>query len=220
MSEKISLKEVERKAYRTLYEDGLWDILLGCFTLMFAVAPLLSGSLGDFWSSMIFLPFWGLVFLAIWLLRRYVVRPRLGEVRLGRARQARLLKFNLTMLVLNLIALALGVYAAANFGAVHETLLPVVFALCLLFGFSLAAYFLELPRLFVYGLLIALCPLVGEWLYQTRGAAHHGYPITFGFVSALIILSGVVRFVRFLRANPLAGVDAELLEASDGRPTA
>lgn len=58
MSQQISLKEAERKAFRSKYNDGLWDILLGCFFLMFAVAPYLSPTLGDFWSSVAFVPFW------------------------------------------------------------------------------------------------------------------------------------------------------------------
>ena len=57
MSRQLSLKEAERKAFRTKYDDGLWDILLGCFFSMFAIAPFLSASLGDFWSSAVFVPF-------------------------------------------------------------------------------------------------------------------------------------------------------------------
>ena len=68
MSQKISLKAAERKAFRTTYNDGLVDIFLGCFFLMFVIAPYLSASLGDFWSSAVFLPFWALVYLAIWLI--------------------------------------------------------------------------------------------------------------------------------------------------------
>jgi hypothetical protein len=59
MQEKISLKEAEKKAFKTSFDDGLWDILIGSFFLEFAIAPLISASLGDFWSSVVFLPFWG-----------------------------------------------------------------------------------------------------------------------------------------------------------------
>jgi hypothetical protein len=59
MFQKISLKEAERKAFKASFDDGLWDIFLGCFFLIFAIGPYLSPTLGDFWSSMVFLPFWG-----------------------------------------------------------------------------------------------------------------------------------------------------------------
>ena len=58
MSQQISLREAERKAFRITHNDGLWDVLLGCYALMFVIAPYLSTSLGDFWSSAVFLPFW------------------------------------------------------------------------------------------------------------------------------------------------------------------
>jgi hypothetical protein len=65
MSPQISLKEAERKVFKTTQNDGLWDIFLGCFLLIFVIAPYLSGTLGDLWSSVVFLPFWALVYLAI-----------------------------------------------------------------------------------------------------------------------------------------------------------
>lgn len=59
MSQQISLKDAERKVFRITYNHGLWDVFLGCFFLIFVIGPYLSSSLGDFWSSFVFLPFWG-----------------------------------------------------------------------------------------------------------------------------------------------------------------
>ncbi len=75
--------------------------------------------------------------------------------------------------------------------------------LTLLIGFSAAAYFLDFPRLYAYGLLGALAPLIGEWLYQNMGASHHGFPIVFGTLAGVMILTGLVTFIRFLQNNPL-----------------
>lgn len=203
MSKQISLKEVERKAFRASFDDGLWDVLLGCVVLMFAIAPFLSASLGDFWSSAIFLPFWALAFLVVWLVRRRVVAPRTGFVKLGRARMARLMKFSLLMLALNVVAFALGLAAAMTFGRVSGLTTTIIFGLIVLIGFSLAAYFLNFSRLYVYGLLIGLAPLVGEWLYLNMNAPHHGFPITFGIAAGTIITVGLVVFVRLLHDNPV-----------------
>ena len=93
MNDAISLKQIEKKAFKSAHSDGLWDILLGCFVLMFAVAPLLSERLGDFWSSAVFLPFWGLVYFAVRFLRTSVVAPRVGTFRLGRGFQLKGGKF-------------------------------------------------------------------------------------------------------------------------------
>jgi hypothetical protein len=203
MSQPISLKEAERKAYRAVADDGLWDVLLGCFVLLFALAPLLSESLGDFWSSMIFLPFWGLVYGAIWLLRRHVVAPRVGRATLRPSRRARLDKLTRLLLAINVLVLAGGVVVALNAARVPGLVAAALLGMGLLIAFTLAAYLLDFPRFFIYGLLLGLSPLVGEWLFVNGYASHHGYPVTFGVTAAVMIVTGLVVFLRLVRANPV-----------------
>jgi hypothetical protein len=211
VSQKISLKEAERKAFRTTLNDGLVDIFLGCFLLMFVIALYLSDSLGDFWSSAVFLPFLALVYLAIWLIRRYVVTPRIGMVKFGQARKAKLAKFTVVMLVINVVALILGSVAALSFGSVPGQMISILFGLILLMGFSIAAYFLHFNRLYIYGLLVGLSPLIGEWLWTHGYATHHGFPITFGTSSGIMILVGLAVFIRLLHNNPvpIQGIPSE-----------
>jgi len=202
MTERISLKDAERKVFQSTMADGLWDVYIGSFVLMLAVAPLLSVYLGDFWSAAVFLPFFGAVYLGIWLARKYVVSPRLGKVTFGKARVKRLFKFNILMLVINVVALVLGVIAALTFEQTSGGLMAGILSVILIVGFSSAAYLLDYPRLYAYGLVLLIAPLVGEWLYQNHGATHHGYPIVFGFSSGLMIVMGLVTFARFLTSNP------------------
>lgn len=212
MSQKLSLKEAERKAFTIAFDDGLWDIFLGCFFLEFAIAPLLSERLGDFWSSAIFLPFWGLVYLAIWLIRKYVVKPRIGSVKFGPARTAKLKKFTMMILLVNIVVFILGIIALFSFGAFSGQIYPAIFGLTLFVGFSLAAYFLDFPRLYIYGLLLAISPLVGEWLYTQGYASHHGFPIAFGVTCGIMILTGLIVFIRFLHNNPIPVMEASVEE--------
>ena len=176
MSTKISLKEAEKKAFRTVHQDGLWDIFIGCVFIMFALAPFLSADLGDFWSSAVFLPFWLLVYLVIVYIRKVVVSPRIGQVQFNRMRRMKLVRFNLVLLVINLIAFGAGLIAALS----GDRSSIISFELLSLIIFSIMAYVFDYPRLYVYGLLVAGSPLVGEWLYQTFQVSHHGMPITFG----------------------------------------
>jgi hypothetical protein len=203
MSHQISLKDAERRAFRSTFADGLWDVLIACFALQFAIAPLLSVSMGDFWSSAVFLPVWGVAYLVIWLVRKNVVAPRIGEVEFGPMRKTRLKKFTVLMMVINVVALILGLIAAFGFRSLPLGSPNTVLGLILLIGFSSAAYFLDFPRLYVYGLLSALGTPIGEWLYQNMGASHHGYPLVFGTLAGVMILTGLVTFVRFLANNPL-----------------
>jgi len=196
-----TIKDAERRAYRTAFADGVWVVLLGCFVLQFSLAPLLSESLGDFWSSAIFLPFWGLVYLAIWLARRQFVAPRLGRIRFHPARRLRLRRF--TRLLLRVYALALGLGLIAAF--VYPKQAPffsIILSVFVLVGFSVAAYLLEYARLYLYGLLLFIAPYIGEWLYARQAVMHHGYPLVFGLVSGAMILAGLVTFARFLKNNP------------------
>jgi hypothetical protein len=203
MPERLSLKEAERKAFTSAFGDGLLDIFIGGYMLLFILALFLSESLGDFWSSAVLVPIWGILYLVLWLIRRSVIRPRIGVVKFGAVRIARLKKFNLIMLVALTVALLLGVLSAVDFERVPGWVHSARFGLVFLIGFSLAGYFLNINRLYLYGVLIALAPPVGEWLYATRGASHHGIPITFGFTGSVMILTGIVFFIRLLRDHPL-----------------
>jgi hypothetical protein len=203
MSQQISLKEAEQKVFRTVTNDGLGDILLGSFFLIFVIAPYLSPSLGDFWSTVVFYPFLGLIFLIIRLLRKHVVTPRVGVVKFGLARKTKLAKFTVVMLVVNVIALILGFVAALSFGKIPGQIYSIIMGMILLIGFSLAAYFLDFNRLYLYGLLVGFSPLVGEWLWSQGLAPHHGFPITFGTTSGIMILVGLAVFVRLVRDNPI-----------------
>jgi hypothetical protein len=72
-----------------------------------------------------------------------------------------------------------------------------------LIGFSIAAYFLDIGRYYVYGLLAGLAPVVGEWLWIHGYSANHGFPVAFGVTAAIIILVGLAVFIRLLHDNPL-----------------
>ena len=101
-------------------------------------------------------------------------------------------------LPLFLIVLVAGALASTGDVTAQGWGPPLSLSLILLSGFSLGALFLQIPRLFAYGLLLGAAPLVGEALFQRGLASHHGFPIVFGVGAVTILVSGVVRFVRFL----------------------
>lgn len=181
----------------------MWDILIGSFVLLFAIAPLLSRSLGDFWSTVIFLPFWALVFIVIWLIRKYIVIPRIGFVKFGALRKKKLTTFSIVMLVINLIAFIIGIFFQVNFNVKSGPIYTVIFSLIVLGMSSMAAYFLNFTRLLIYGLLFFVSFSIGEWLFINYKFSHHGYPVTFGSTAGIIIITGLIIFFRLLKENPL-----------------
>ncbi len=210
MQNPVSLKSMEQQAFRATLADGLWDVFIGCFVLIFAIAPILSESLGDFWSSFIFLPFWGVVYLCIWLIRKYVVAPRMGRVSLGQARLKRLRNFNFAMMGVTATLFVIGlVMVVLMENPAYQTSFPffrslfgLSRSLLLLAGFSIAAFLLDYPRLYFYGLLLFVALPAGEWLYLNQQATHHGFPIVFGVVAGVMILTGLVQFAYMLKTNP------------------
>jgi hypothetical protein len=127
----------------------------------------------------------------------------MGTVRFGPVRKFKLAKLTGALLALNVAAFILGLGAALGFGRVQGLLISIVFGMTLLCGFSVAAYFLDLGRLYVYGLLAGFAPMIGEWLWRQGYASHHGIPITFGITAAIMIVVGLAVFLRFLRESPL-----------------
>ena len=202
MKQQIDLKQLERKVWTSFFEDGLGDIFLGCIVLMLATAPLLSRlGWGDFWSSAVFIPFWAAMYLLLVFLRKKVVIPRIGVVSFGQARKKRLVKFNILMLVVLSVGLILGFVSfrgSTTQGWVHGLRFIAMVLICS----GLAGYFLGFVRLYVYGFLVAVSFPVGEWLYSNVGVPHHGFPVTFGITAGIIILTGVILFLRLLRKNP------------------
>lgn len=207
MAAQTSLKVLERKLFQASTQDGILEIQIGCLLLIFVIAPLLSPYLGDFWSSAVFLPFWALVMLITRTIRKKYLHPRLGQIEYGSYRRKRLRTVNIAILTINLAALGLGL-VAFFLTDVFQGWIPL--AVLLLIGFSLAGYLVESPRFYLYGLLGALAPLTGEYLYRQLGFSHHGFPFTFGVLSGLLILTGTIMMLAICRSYPLP--DREDLE--------
>jgi hypothetical protein len=216
MSSEINLKEAEQRVFRSAFQDGLLELKLGCVVLMFVIAPFLSPYLGDFWSSAVFVPFWATAFGLLWLIRRQVVRPRLGVVEFGAWRRTRLLRFSGLMLVAGVVAFVLALLSAVRFDSVPGWVHTARFSLVIVIGFGLAAFFLEFAALYLYGALIALAPVVGEALYAWWGVVHHGYPVTFGLTAGFFFIVGLVKLARLLRDYPQPGEPAPLERPANG----
>lgn len=208
------LKKTERATFRAAADTGLWDVLLASVFATFAFMPLLSDFLGDFWSASTLAPVCAVVYLIIRIIHTRVVVPRVGIIEVGAPRRTRLRRLSLIMLVVNLVAMALGIFAARRSGAGQEFPVHLLLSLTLLVGFSLAAFLLEIPRIFFYGVLVFGAPIVGEELFQRGYASHHGWPITFGVTAAIIFVSGLVRFWQVLPRR-MHGAEALPQEGSD-----
>jgi hypothetical protein len=215
MNNQLNLKELERKAFRSTYQDGLWDVQLGLIVIcmgIFVFRP--DYGYGPRNIFLMLLAF-SLANLVFWVGKKFVTVPRMGQVSFGplRKKKNRTLAIILSAVVLVQIGVVLVTatgWLNAGFGAKLSSLLgggnleriPVAALGSLFVGpaMILIAFFIDFPRGYYIAILMALAVFLMILFNQPI------YPILIG---ALILAPGVVLFVRFVRKYPLHREEAE-----------
>ncbi|MFX0008853.1 MAG: hypothetical protein ACFE9R_00950 [Candidatus Hermodarchaeota archaeon] len=207
MAKQLDLKEMEKKAWKSTFQDGLWDIYFGLIIMGIGFSWLgrflgLPETLG----VMVTLISWNIGAMVIFILgKKFITTPRIGFVKFGQIRKKRN-KF---------LALVLGVMVAFTLTTFIFTMLGVFqlqlpgFLVMLLIGvlfitlpFSFIAYFLQLNRLYWYGLLGGFGLFISELLQPIISAPYDDL-ITFGGIGLVITITGVTYFLKFLRRYTL-----------------
>ncbi len=212
MNEIPNLVELEKRAFRSTYQDGLLDILLAVIFSQFAIGPLLTDiGFSDILSSAIFMPFYLIALVLFWACKKYLIAPRLGIVRFNPKRMKKISNLTKIFLLILVIGLILGILGSTG-GLPLSYKIPVypfIFSSILFIGFFLAAHYLNLTRLYYYGVLLASAGPIGEFLYKNSYAAHHGYPIVYGIASIVMLITGIILLVNFIRKYPVLTVGDE-----------
>lgn len=191
MSGQPNLKQLERRAWRSIFEDGLWELYFGATLLWVAASRLIPIEVIN-------------VVLALGLLaafiaaKRVITVPRMGMVKFGSGRKR---KRAMTAILLATSVVLTGIlgYAAAS-GVTGEwirsnqTVVDVMFAAWVYFVFALMAHWLDFPRLYLIGLVYAL-------------VFSHLLPIDTSVTALvggiLVAVPGLVRLISFLRKYQL-----------------
>jgi hypothetical protein len=210
MSAMLDLKEIERRAFRSTYQDGLWDMCWGAIVMAMAISMHRPedgyGPANIILATVVPVGAGGL----FWAGKKLITLPRMGQVRFGpaRKRRGRTLAIILGLVVLvqaGIVGLtALGgldpqVGAKINgFLADHSLERLAVAALGSLFvgpAMILIAYFSDFPRGYYIAIMMSLAVFVMILLNR---------PIYALIIGGLIVLPGLVLFVRFLKRYPLS----------------
>jgi hypothetical protein len=205
----INLKELELKAFRSTFQDGLWDIYFGLIVIcmsFFIYRPATGYS-----PLNIFLMLASMVvaYALFWAGKRFITLPRMGQVKFGekRARRKKTMMLILGVVVLiqvTLLVIQFVSWRNPEFGAKLNAFLQeknamdlAVATLGSLFvgpSLILIAYFMDFPRGYFIAVMMALAVFLMIYLNQPI------YPIIIGI---LIVVPGVVLFLRFLQKYPL-----------------
>lgn len=211
----ITLKELERKAFRSTYQDGLWDLYFGLIVICMAI--FLHRPATGYSPFNIVLMSISLIgaYALFWAGKRFITLPRMGQVKFGekRARRKKTLFFVLSAVVLiQVVFLVIQFIAWRNpeFGDTVNTFLQEKDAMDLavatigsLFvgpSIILIAYFMDFPRGYFIAVMMSLAVFLMILLNQ---------PIYSIIIGVLIALPGAVLFVRFLQKYPLHGKDSD-----------
>ena len=197
MTEQLNMKEIQRKAYMSYFQDGWWDMLLGLFLLGWGLG-ILTDTAG--YTGIWFVP----AYWIIWGLKKRLTTPRIGYVKVARERK--------TLAWLAIVGVGTFLVAVIAYFLIVSGSLPVFLRgyFMLLFVVinagvaSAIAYWWLVNRWYAYAALILLGGISYQWL-------NFSLPLSFIIPGSGIILSGLVVLIRFLRQNPMPareGADA------------
>ena len=196
MVRNIDLQDVEANVFRSTFQDGLMELYLGLMLLSFGSGPVLDAlHLSENATLVVGVISMMVLVMGLILLREYVVVPRRGRVRFGARRRHRQQRVALAIMIS--LYVAFGILYAA--GTAHLPLgrwgVLAIFGGIIVLPFWLCAHFLQVPRLYGYGVIVVVALLIGHALGSGLAAL-----VVSGGVMMVI---GIMRFVRFLRDHPL-----------------
>lgn len=194
----IDLKEMEKKAWRTYFGDGIWDIYLGLIFIgmgFLAVLDKIGASELLRYGQFGLLMSLGIIILTIG--KKKITIPRLGYVEFGpkRKRSKTLVTILLTIsAVFGLLAMVL-IMLARDFIPGLFTLLKNPLFMPLFMGgwfalvFGVMAWFLDFSRLYIHALLIGVSLTLSLYFKVFLLLVISGI---------IILLIGIIFLVRFI----------------------
>ena len=213
--DQISLKELELKAFRSTYQDGLWDLYFGLIIISMSVFLYRPATGYRPLNILLMLAAMAVAYTLFWAGKRFITLPRMGQVKFGakRARKKKTMILVLAVVVLvqaAFLAIQLVGWRNPEFGAKLNAFLQEKNAMDLavatvgsLFvgpSMIMVAYFQDFPRGYYIAVMMALAVFLMIYLNQPI------YPIVIGI---LIAVPGAVLFLRFLQQYPLHGEDGD-----------
>jgi hypothetical protein len=192
-----SLKEIERRAYRSTFDDGIYDIQFGLLLLILAWIPTLEtvGISRFVGYALLILS----VILIPWLGKRYITIPRMGAVEFGPKRKSR--KLLLLWIGIGVVLLTLPVMIMIVGQDVSGRLGWPMIAMFVAPVLSIAVCFLDLPRLYIYAALLIACVVEAEFLLEHVGSPLNAL-ISFGIPGGIISAIGILLLLTFVRKYP------------------
>ena len=85
----INLKELERKAFRSTYQDGLWDMYFGLIIISMSIFFFRPATGYSPLNILLMLASMVVAYVLFWAGKRFIILPRMGQVKFGDKRAKR-----------------------------------------------------------------------------------------------------------------------------------
>jgi hypothetical protein len=214
METPLDLKEIERKAFRSTFQDGLWDIYMGLIVVSMSIIMYRPINGYSPVNIILFFLISTIAYGLFWAGKKYVTMPRMGQVHFGKVRKQK--KRTLAIILSGFVLIQVGLVVLTSLGWAYpgtgarwiETLrihVPSSFVVAiigsLMVGISMIvrAYFSDSSRGYYIALMMGLAVFLMIYLNQ---------PVLPIVIGGLIILPGLVLFLRFLKTYPQHREDA------------
>jgi hypothetical protein len=197
-----NLKNLEKKVWRSTFQDGFWDIYFGLIIMGLGLAPL-----GRFLGlpetiGVLMLVFsWDMGACLVFIIgKRYISRPRIGFVKFGPIRKKRnkllvvFLVINVGLTIIVFIFTLLGIFQVSLPGYMVMLFIGLLFITT---PFSFIAYFIQLKRVYLYALLGGLGLFFSELLNPIIDAPFD-YILVFIPFGGMILVFGIIILIHFL----------------------
>jgi len=209
---KTSLREIERRTYMSYHQDGILDIFVGVYVLLFGLGISLM-TVTEFSTWFVIPAIFPAIMVPIWIsAKKRITMPRIGYVKFG-SRGAN----KLMAVFLGLMVAGLGTFMAFSFSSSQAWALTlrnlIISNGMIVIGISatcisgLFAYTMGLNRLYAYGILTLVLFLAGHFI-----AIPFGYLLL--AIGLVMIINGFVLLTQFIRKYPLPQGDETNVEKS------
>ena len=208
MSDKLSLKDIEKKSFTSYLQDGLIELLLS-YILMISVLSsiLMDMGVSDSIRIPIYLPLMILIPApALYLCKIYITVTRLCNVKFGAKRKRDSKQFLIfaifinTFLIIALLATVTNKLDRITAFLGHLGFPLVIF--CFVFSiFAFLVYLFDIPRFYIIGTLMGISQTIHTGLREYTTFKYDGM-IAYGVPALILLIMGIVLLNRFMKKYP------------------
>lgn len=205
MANQSVAKEIRRQLMLRTSEEGTFDILAGLILLTFGFLPVLDNAgLHPGIGQVLLFGFYMLEIFGIIILKRTIVWPRTGYFELIQKHKSGI---GITLLVVNII-LFLGIigfqiFAREWFSATMQYSLSLALGTLFLVMLSAVGAIFGSYRFYIYALVVPAVMIISEYLYHRDLLREHGLPFAAILSGSVMIITGLVLLLRFLKKYPV-----------------